>query len=101
MEEQRKYMILRCEACGQLHILHKQSMREGLSCGVCQKGPMVPQGYAIVMDKRPADITLKVEVDTSDLDKVQKLVDEIDGTVNGMIKGLTKMRGELKGGADL
>lgn len=99
MEEQKKYMILRCEACGRQYIVH--GMRDGLSCGVCQGGPMVPKGYAIMMDKRPADITVKVEVDTSDLDKVQKLVDEIDGTVNGMIKELTKMRGELNCGADL
>ena len=71
------YMILRCAACGMPHIVHRQMMRDGISCRDCGAGPLIPEGYAIMIDKRPADIIVKTQVDTSDLDKVQRMVDEI------------------------
>lgn len=52
-------------------------------------------GYAIMLDRKPADITVKVDVDTSDLDKVQRQVDEIDESVSSMIKRLTGVKEEL------
>ena len=99
-EQTNNYMVFRCEACGQLYIVHSQRMREGLSCRACEGGPLVPKGYAIMMDKRPADIAVKVEVDTSDMEKVRSMLDEIKISVDDMIKNLTETKESLKHGAD-
>lgn len=50
--------------------------------------------------KRPADIAVKVEVDTSDMEKVRSMVDEIKISVDDMIKNLTETKESLKHGAD-
>lgn len=94
------YMILRCAACGMPHIVHRQMMGDGLSCRDCGAGPLIPEGYAIMIDKRPADIIVKTQVDTSDLDKVQRMVDEIQTSVNSMIEKLTETKEILEHGAD-
>ena len=94
------YMILRCAACGMPHIVHRQMMRDGISCRDCGEGPLIPEGYAIMIDKRPADIIVKTQVDTSDLDKVQRMVDEIQTSVDSMIEKLTKTKESLKHGTD-
>ena len=44
------YMILRCAACGMPHIVHRQMMRAGISCRDCGAGPLIPEGYAIMID---------------------------------------------------
>ncbi len=94
------YMILRCAACGMLHIVHRQRMRDGISCRDCGAGPLIPEGCAIMIDRRPADIIVKTQVDTSDLDKVQRMVDEIQTSVDSMIEKLTKTKESLKHGTD-
>lgn len=94
------YMILRCAACGMSHIVHRQMMRDGISCRDCGGGPLIPEGYAIMIDKRPADIIVKAQVDTSDLDKVQRMVDEIQTSVNSMIEKLTETKEILEHGTD-
>lgn len=94
------YMILRCAACGMPHIVHRQMMRDGISCRDCGAGPLIPEGYAIMIDKRPADIIVKTQVDTSDLDKVQHMVDEIQTSVNSMIEKLTETKEILEHGTD-
>ena len=94
------YMILRCAACGMPHIVHRQMMRDGISCRDCGAGPLIPEGYAIMIDKRPADIIVKTQVDTSDLDKVQRMVDEIQTSVNSMIEKLTETKEVLEHGTD-
>ena len=94
------YMILRCAARGMPHIVHRQMTRDGLSCRDCGAGPLIPEGYAIMIDKRPADIIVKTQVDTSDLDKVQRMVDEIQTSVNSMIEKLTETKEILEHGTD-
>lgn len=94
-QDTAEYMTLRCAACGMLHVIHRKTQADGLSCRDCGGGPLVPMGYAIMLDRKPTDITVKVEVDTSDLDKVQRLVDEIDESVSSMIKRLIGVKGEL------
>lgn len=94
------YMILRCAACGMPHIVHRQMMRDGISCRDCGGGPLIPEGYAIMIDKRPADIIVKTQVDTSDLDKVQRMVDEIQTSVDSMIEKLTETKEILEHGTD-
>lgn len=94
------YMILRCAACGMPHIVHRQMMRDGISCRDCGAGPLIPEGYAIMIDKRPADIIVKTQVDTSDLDKVQRMVDEIQTSVDSMIEKLTEKKEILEHGTD-
>lgn len=94
------YMILRCAACGMPHIVHRQMTGDGLSCRDCGAGPLIPEGYAIMIDKRPADIIVKTQVDTSDLDKVQRMVDEIQTSVNSMIEKLTETKEILEHGTD-
>ena len=94
------YMILRCAACGMPHIVHRQMMGDGLSCRDCGAGPLIPEGYAIMIDKRPADIIVKTQVDTSDLDKVQRMVDEIQTSVDSMIEKLTETKEILEHGTD-
>lgn len=56
---------------------------------------MKPMGYAILHRGRTPDIQVRVNVDTSDLDKVQRLVDGIDESVSSMIKRLIGVKGEL------
>ena len=94
------YMILRCAACGMPHIVHRQMMRDGISCRDCGAGPLIPEGYAIMIDKRPADIIVKTQVDTSDLDKVRRMVDEIQTSVSSMIEKLTETKERLEHGTD-
>lgn len=94
------YMILRCAACGMPHIVHRQMMRDGISCRDCGVGPLIPEGYAIMLDKRPADIIVKTQVDTSDLDKVRRMVDEIQTSVSSMIEKLTETKERLEHGTD-
>lgn len=100
-QDTANYIILRCAACGMPHIVHRQMMRDGISCRDCGAGPLIPEGYAIMIDKRPADIIIvKTQVDTSDLDKVQRMVDEIQTSVNSMIEKLTETKESLKHGTD-
>lgn len=94
-QDTAEYMTLRCAACGMLHVIHRKTPADGLSCRDCGGGPLTPIGYAIMLDRKPADITVKVDIDTSDLGKVQRLVDEIDESVSSMIKRLTGVKGEL------
>lgn len=94
------YMILRCAACGMPHIVHRQMMRDGISCRDCGVGPLIPEGYAIMLDKRPEDIIVKTQVDTSDLDKVRRMVDEIQTSVSSMIEKLTETKERLEHGTD-
>lgn len=94
-QDTAEYMTLRCAACGMLHVIHRKVPSDGLTCRDCAGGPLTPLGYAIMLDRKPADITVKVEVDTSELDKVQRLVDEIDDSVSSMIKRLAGVKGEL------
>ena len=94
------YMILRCAACGMPHIVHQQMMRDGISCRDCGVGPLIPEGYAIMLDKRPEDIIVKTQVDTSDLDKVRRMVDEIQTSVSSMIEKLTETKERLEHGTD-
>ncbi len=95
------YMIFKCAACGMPHIVHRQMIRDGITCRDCGAGPLVPEGYAIMVDdNKPADITVKVQVDTPDIEKVQRLVDEIDVSVSSMIKRLTGIKGDLEHGTD-
>ena len=94
------YMILRCAACGMPHIVHRQMMRDGISCRDCGAGPLIPEGYAIMLDKRPEDIIVKTQVDTSDLDKVRRMVDEIQTSVSSMIEKLTETKERLEHGTD-
>lgn len=94
------YMILRCAACGMPHIVHRQRMRDGISCRDCGAGPLIPEGCAIMIDRRPADIIVKTQVDTSDLDKVRRMVDEIQTSVSSMIEKLTETKERLEHGTD-
>lgn len=94
------YMILRCAACGMPHIVHRQMMRGGISCRDCGAGPLIPEGYAIMLEKRPTDIIVKTQVDTSDLDKVRRMVDEIQTSVSSMIEKLTETKERLEHGTD-
>ena len=94
------YMILRCAACGMPHIVHQQMMRDGISCRDCGAGPLIPEGYAIMLDKRPEDIIVKTQVDTSDLDKVRRMVDVIQTSVSSMIEKLTETKERLEHGTD-
>ena len=94
------YMILRCAACGMPHIVHRQMMRDGISCRDCGVGPLIPEGYAIMLDKRPEGIIVKTQVDTSDLDKVRRMVDEIQTSVSSMIEKLTETKERLEHGTD-
>lgn len=94
-QDTAEYMTLRCAACGMLHVIHRKVQVDGYSCRDCGGGPLIPMGYAIMMDRKPADITVKVNVDTSDLEKVQRMVDEIDESVSSMLKKLTRAKGEL------
>lgn len=93
--ETAEYMVMRCRRCGMLNVVHR-NFADGSSCGDCA-GAMEPMGYAILHGRRPPDtqMQVRVNVDTSDLDKVQRLVDEIDESVSSMIKRLTGMKGEL------
>ena len=99
-QDTANYIILRCAACGMPHIVHRQMMRDGISCRDCGAGPLIPEGYAIMIDKRPADIIVKTQVDTSDLDKVQRMVDEIQTSVDSMIEKLTETKEILEHGTD-
>lgn len=94
-QDTAEYMTLRCAACGMLRVIHRKVQVDGYSCRDCGGGPLTPMGYAIMLDRKPADITVKVDVDTSDLDKVQRMVDEIDESVSSMIKRLTGVKEEL------
>ena len=60
---------------------------------------MIPEGYAIMLYGKP-DINVKVQVDTSDLDKVRRMVDEIQTSVNSMIEKLTETKESLEHGTD-
>lgn len=99
-QDTAEYMILRCEACGMMHVIHRRQVREGLRCRECGGGPLIHMGYAIMIDGKAADITVKVNVDTKELDKVQRLVDEIDESVSSMIKRLIAVKGDLIHGTD-
>lgn len=82
--EAAEYMVMRCMNCGMLNVVHRNFV-DGSSCRDCA-GAMKPMGYAILHRGRPSDIQVEVNVDTSDLDKVQRLVGEIDEFVSNMIK---------------
>ena len=75
-------------------------MRDGISCRDCGAGPLIPEGYAIMLEKRPTDIIVKTQVDTSDLDKVRRMVDEIQTSVSSMIEKLTETKEGLEHGTD-
>lgn len=94
------YLIFKCAACGMPHIVHRQMMGNGISCRNCGAGPLVAEGHAIMIDKRPSDIIVKVQVDTSDLNKMQSMVDEIQTSVNSMIEKLTETKESMKHGTD-
>ena len=94
------YMILRCAACGMPHIVHRQMMRDGISCRDCGVGPLIPEGYAIMLDKRPSDIIIKTQMDASDLVKVRRMVDDIHASVDSMIEKLTEAKKNMKNETD-
>lgn len=88
--ETAEYMVMQCMNCGMLNVVHRNFV-DGSICRDCA-GAMKPMGYAILHRHRPQDIQVRVNVDTSDLDKIQRIVNEIDESVSGMIKRLTGVK---------
>lgn len=94
------YMVLRCEACGMLHVVHRSEADGNNRCHDCGRGPLSPMGYAIAMGKRIETMQIGISVDTSELEKVEKMVEDIDNTVANMINRLDKAKEELNSEAN-
>lgn len=95
-QDTAEYTILRCEVCGMLHVIHRKMTADGFRCRDCGGGPLRPMGHAIMLGQRADEITVKVNVDTSELDKLQRRVDELNESTSRMFKRLIGVRGEMR-----
>lgn len=94
-QDTAEYIILRCKACGMLHVIHRKMTADGFSCRDCGGGPLRPMGHAIMLGQMANEINVKVNVDTSELDKLQRRVDELNESTSRMFKRLIGARGEM------
>lgn len=81
------YMILRCAACWMPHIVHRQMMRDGISCRDCGAGPLIPEGYGYLQKEKThekesyCDINDFLKEDQS-MKKMKPIFVKMDGITN-------------------
>lgn len=64
---------------------------DGRVCADCSKGPLLPMGYAILQEKPMNRITVQVDVERDQLDRLIDDVAAVNDTVDGIIQKIGKI----------
>lgn len=87
------YIVTRCANCGMLNVVPRESA-DGRTCEKCLGGPLIPIGCAILQQKPVDKITIQVDVERKQLDRLLDDVAAVNENVAGIIQRLEKIRGE-------
>lgn len=66
------YMVTQCQACGMLNVIPRE-YQDGQVCANCSGGPLMPVGYAILQERPTSRITVQVDVERDQLDRLKYL----------------------------
>ena len=86
-------MVTQCQACGMLNVIPRE-YQDGQVCANCSGGPLMPVGYAILQERPTSRITVQVDVERDQLDR---LIDDV-AAVNESVDGIIQKIGKIKEG---
>lgn len=110
MGAEKNYIVMRCKECGALNIIHESKIESRLytdgfmvavteeRCADC-KGLLEMVGDAILKDKPISTITVGVDVERGQLDKLIEDVAKVNQEVNniaGKIKAIGETMGDVR-----
>ena len=85
------YMVTQCQACGMLNVIPRE-YSDGRVCADCSGGPLMPMGYAILQERPTSRITVQVDVERDQLDRLIDDVAAVNETVDGIIQKIGKIK---------
>lgn len=85
------YMVTQCQACGMLNVIPRE-YPDGRVCADCSGGPLMPIGYAILQERPTNRITVQVDVERDQLDRLIDDVAAVNETVDGIIQKIGKIK---------
>lgn len=87
------YMVTQCKACGMLNVIPRE-YQDGRVCANCSGGPLMPVGYAILQERPTSRITVQIDVERDQLDRLIDDVAAVNDTVDGIIQKIGKIKTE-------
>lgn len=85
------YMVTQCQACGMLNVIPRE-YPDGRVCADCSGGPLIPMGYAILQERPTSRITVQVDVERDQMDRLIDDVAAVNDTVDGIIQKIGKIK---------
>lgn len=85
------YMVAQCQACGMLNVIPRENS-DGRVCADCSRGPLMPMGYAILQERPTNRITVQVDVERDQLDRLIDDVAVVNDTVDEIIQKIGKIK---------
>lgn len=85
------YMVTQYVACGMLNVIPRERV-EGCRCADCTGGPLRPMGYAILHKKPMDSITVKVDVERDQLDRLIDDVAAVNESMDCIIKKMEQIK---------
>lgn len=65
---------------------------DGRVCADCSGGPLMPMGYAILQERPTSRVTVQVDVERDQLDRLIDDVAAVNETVDGIIQKIGKIK---------
>lgn len=94
------YMVTQCQACGMLNVIPRE-YQDGQVCANCSGGPLMPVGYAILQERPTSRITVQVDVERDQLDRLIDDVAAVNDTVDKIAQKIGKIKeGQHEAGTD-
>lgn len=85
------YMVTQCEACGMLNVTPRERV-DGCRCADCTGGPLRPMGYAILHERPASSITVAVNVERGQLDRLIDDVAAVNETMDNIIRKMEQIK---------
>lgn len=85
------YMVTQCQVCGMLNVIPREHP-DGRVCADCSGGPLIQMGYAILQERPTSRITVQVDVERDQMDRLIDDVAAVNDTVDGIIQKIGKIK---------
>jgi hypothetical protein len=86
------YMVTRCASCGMMNVIPR--CKDGYVCADCGGGPLKPMGYAILQSRQTSSMTVEVNVDRGQLDRLLEDVDKLNNHITEITRNMSLIREE-------
>lgn len=86
------YMVAQCDACGMLNVIPREYVVTTCECADCSARQLRPMGYAILHKKPMDSITVKVDVEREQLDRLIDDVAAVSESMDCIIKKMEQIK---------